>query len=282
LIGFFPEWANCTSEQMHGETCQATDMIGLALRLSEAGAGDYWDDADRWIRNHLAESQLLTSDWIYKIQGGPPSPVEPYGTTDRVPERNIGAFAGCPNPNDWYNGQSYHGIGHCCTANGAKVLYWAWERILRYHDGKLRVNLLLNRASAWADVDSYIPYQGRVDVKVKKPVDLSMRIPEWVKPAEARCRVNDRDRTLDFDGRYAHVGDVKPGDTVMLSFPIVEQTNSVQIEKRVYAFVRKGNEVVSVEPPGKYFPTYQRLHYRTGEPRFMKVTRFIPERTIKW
>ena len=32
---------------------------------------------------------------------------------------------------------------------------------------RLSVNLLLNRASPWVDVDSHIPYEGRVDLKVK-------------------------------------------------------------------------------------------------------------------
>ena len=40
-------------------------MIGLAIRFSKAGIGDYWDDADRWIRNMLAQGQLLSTDWIY-------------------------------------------------------------------------------------------------------------------------------------------------------------------------------------------------------------------------
>ena len=37
------------------------------MKLSEAGAGDYWDDADRWIRNMFAEGQLTSTDWIYRI-----------------------------------------------------------------------------------------------------------------------------------------------------------------------------------------------------------------------
>ena len=67
-------------------------MITLALNLSEAGAGDYWDDADRWIRNMFAEGQLTSTDWIYRIQElgleKPdvqhilPAEVDPYATTD--------------------------------------------------------------------------------------------------------------------------------------------------------------------------------------------------------
>ena len=91
--------------------------------------------------------------------------------------------------------------------------------MLRYQDGKLRINLLLNRASKWADVDSYIPYLGRVDVKIKQVVDLSIRIPEWATPTETRCTVNDEDRNLEWRGRYAKVGSVKPGNVAILTLP---------------------------------------------------------------
>jgi hypothetical protein len=42
-------------------------MIAVAMRLSEAGVKDYWDDADRWIRNQFAENQLLETEWIYDL-----------------------------------------------------------------------------------------------------------------------------------------------------------------------------------------------------------------------
>jgi hypothetical protein len=166
-------------------------------------------------------------------------------------------------------------MGGCCTAYGCNGLFWVWERMIRYRDGKLRVNLLMNRASEWADVDSYIPYTGRVDVKVKKPIDLSLRIPEWVKPEQVICRVNQQDRAIVWDGRYAQVGNVKPGDIATLSFPISELTEKVWIEKKEYTLIRKGNDVVSIDPPGEIHPLYQRQHYRRTDPRMRKVTRFV-------
>ena len=281
LVGYFPEWTLSPLWEQ-SEICEVTDMIALALRLSEAGIGDYWDDADRWIRNMLIEGQLTSTDWAYRLAGGSvPSAVGPYDSADRVPERNLGGFAGSASANDWYVGD-IHAIGHCCTANGARVLYWIWERILRHQDGKLRVNLLLNRASPWADVDSYIPYQGRVDVKIKQPVDLSLRIPEWVALGETRCQVNAGERSLGWDGRYAQVGEVKPGDLVTLTFPIFERTDVVDIEKERFTLVRKGNEVVYIDPPGRTCPLYQRQHYRDDTPRWRNVTRFVSGEDIAW
>jgi len=171
-------------------------------------------------------------------------------------------------------------MGSCCIAYGCNGLYWVWDQILRYQEGKLKVNLLLNRVSPWADVDSYIPYQGRVEVKIKKPVELSVRIPEWVKPGQTRCQVNGQERGFGWEGRYAKVGDVKPGDVARLTFPIFERTDKVWVEKREYTVVRKGNDVVSIDPPGVYHPLYQRQHYRQNEPRMRKVTRFVSEETL--
>lgn len=89
------------------ETCESDGqpgMIALALQLSAAGVGDYWDDADRWLRNQFAESQMLHADCIERMverQGLYPLKARPRWTqmiepicytADRVAERNVGAI----------------------------------------------------------------------------------------------------------------------------------------------------------------------------------------------
>lgn len=133
LVGYFPEFVN--SVQWHAsELCNVADMIALAIRFSELGLGDYWDDADRWTRNMFAEGQLQTTDWIDRITEADaynPPPAEllptesivgPWCTADSVPERSRGAFAGYPAVNDWYIRYGI-GIQHCCTATSALTLY---------------------------------------------------------------------------------------------------------------------------------------------------------------
>ncbi len=44
----------------------------------------------------------------------------------------------------------------CCPGNGNQVLYHAWEAIVRCKEGNAQVHLLLNRASPWLDIDSYL------------------------------------------------------------------------------------------------------------------------------
>ncbi len=280
FLGYFPEHLG-NDELEHSELCEVADMVAVGLKLTEAGVGDYLDDVDRWTRNMLAAGQLSPSDaeWLRLYAAGECVSAADlsYQTVDWVLERNIGAFAGWPKANDWYAGVG-PGIMHCCT----RALYYVWEDILRHENGRLRVNLLLNRASPWADVDSHLPYVGRVDVKVKEPVSLSVRIPEWTEPAQVLVRVNGVPREVSWQARYAQVGDVTPGDIATLTFPIAERTDTVWVEKEQYTLVRKGNDVVAISPPGRCCPLYRREHYRVNVTRWTNARRFISTEQMRW
>ena len=292
-VGFFPEhiesipasysYPKVQRGSLVSETCEVADMIALALKLTRLGIGDYWDDADRWVRNQFAENQLTRVDWVERI----PKPqktvgTEYYETDDRVAERNVGAFAGWPSANDW---TIYAGIQHCCTGNGARAIYYVWENILQMEDGVLKVNLLLNRASPWADVNSHIPYEGRVDLRIKQSCDrVLVRVPEWIETGskDVTCRTNDQERRFAWDGRYVDAGPARPNDTVTVSFPIEERTVVEMIGCVLYTLVIRGNEVVFIDPPGKNHPLYQRAHYREHQTRWRKVSRFVSRENLTW
>lgn len=295
LLGFFPEHVISERLPEAAETCCLADMVDISLRMAVAGQGDqYWDDADRWIRNQLAEAQLLQTDWIYRaLRATPTSVPRRYSTNERVPERLVGAFQGWGGVNEWSAYGPYRSwswgevpgdVQQCCTATGARALYYAWEHILTYDSdrGLLKVNLLLNRASSWADIDSHIPYKGQVDVRVKQPLHLHVRIPEWVEPGEVRAQLNGEDHRISFDGRYADLGPVKPDDVAVLTFPISEREDVVSIERQRYMLVRKGNDVVAVDPPGTRSPIYQRAHYRVNDTRWRQIDRYAPTTQLEW
>ena len=293
-VGFFPM---VTYDEYVGaqtaETCEVADMIIAGLTLSKMGI-DRWDDVDRWTRNQLAENQITWNDWITDghLDRSSVSLTLPKGeyTTENAAYRALGSFAGWPAPNDFV-GSGDWGIGkdpitltvmNCCTGSGARALFAVWRDMLSFQNGELRINLLLNRASKWAEIGSYIPYSGRVDVKVKQPVNLSIRIPEWVIPEEVKVEVDGEARTVSFDGRYAQTGKVNKGQAVVMTFPISERTEKRTIEGFDYTFIIRGNDVVSVSPQGKYCPMYQRGHYRTGKTLYNKVTRFISDEEYEW
>jgi len=300
LIGFFPE-SLFSSRIEIGEICETADMIALAIKLSAAHIGDYWDDAERYLRNHFAECQL-TKPYLFdrvperlimnsmrpnSSRGGTLGRMDHWASPEQIPddfcldrviERNVGAFSGYSPPNDWGPGSM-----HCCTGNAARALYYAWEHALTEKDGVLSVNLLMNRASALADVHSHLPYTGRIDVSIKRETRLKIRIPGWVKPDEATCTFNGAQRTPSWEDRYAAVGRATKGDQVSLTFPISEESlENVYIEKQPFTLVIKGYEVVAIDPPGRLCPLYQRDHYRQGNTLWKRVTRFISDEEIYW
>ncbi len=253
---------------------------------------------DRFVRNQLAENQLTHIDWLTDGHlDYSRSPVSsdffqnPRRTTDHVAERTLGAFAGWPSPNDWVGAEDWWGgdkqnilytIMNCCTASGCRALFSVWRDMVEYDAGKLRVHLLLNRASPWADIDSDIPYQGRAEITAKRDLELEVRIPEWVQPGQARCTVDGKARPLSYHGRYAQVGAVRKGERVALTFPIAERTEKRRIEGFNYTFIIRGNDIVRVDPPGKYCPLYQRAHYRQGRVLYTKVKRFVSDEQFPW
>jgi hypothetical protein len=283
-VGFFPEFF--MPNYGRSETCINSDMIAMALKLTDAGAGDYWDDADRWARNHFLEAQLLDPTWARALsERSPAQPVLPNETSDHPVERNVGAFAGWATGNDWVSPSKYHQncVMHCCTGQACRTMYYLWQHIVDFRSGSFYVNLLLNRASAWADVYSYIPYEGRVNLKFKKRCDrVLVRMPEWVvQNDEVSCRIKDRPRAIKWQGRYIILGEAEPGDVVTVKFPIAEQTIHETIGGVAYELVIRGNTVISIDPPGRNGPLYARSYYR--EPvRWRKVDRFVPESEIAW
>ena len=296
LMGFFPEWLNYKgstygSGPCSSEMCEVADMIASAVKLCQLGI-DKWDDVDRWVRNHFAEGQLTNVGWLTDGHLVPvdrtKEPLPGAGcdspraaSFERVAERNVGTFSGWPSANDFVQG---HGLSimHCCTGNATRAIYYVWKHMVSFDENKLRVHLLMNRASKWADIDSHIPFTGRADVRAKQDLALEVRTPEWVKPEEVRCTVGGSPRRIGFEGRYASIGKVRKGDMAVIEFPIPERTDRIVIEKQVFRIVRRGNDVVHIDPPGVNCPLYQRAHYRNGETLWKKVTRFVPDKEIDW
>jgi DUF1680 family protein len=192
----------------------------------------------------------------------------------------LGAFAGWPTANTW-RGE----IMPCCTANGARAFYYIWDNILGYENGHLMVNLLLNRASQWADLYSYIPYEGQVRLKIKKPCKkVSVRMPEWIASGsqEAKCFVNDKEREFSWDGKYIDIDSCQAGELVKVIFPIETRQVKETIAGKDYTLIIRGNTVCSINPPGKVCPLYERENYLKNNMAWRPVRRFVPKDVINY
>jgi len=279
---------------MFGEGCTDGDMVALSMMLSDAGQGDYWDDTDSFVRNHLIESMFTDPERIRKLDHVSPvaSTNAPQDSTEDTIRRSIGVI-GSPG----LTSMIPFSIG-CCTGNVTEAMYYAWASAVRHKNKTSTVNLLINRASPWLDVDSFLPYEGKVLLKNKTSEQVSVRVPAWVDRAQLRCHVNEQSVVPIAVGNFVVFEGLRPNDAIKLEFPVKEQTEyytyrptgfSVLQETSedagiVYTLRFRGNTLVDVSPreDAGYYPIYQRDHYKQAQAPEREVTRYVAPRLIKW
>ena len=116
-----------------------------------------------------------------------------------------------------------------------------------------QVTLLMNRAAALLDVDSWLPYEGRVVVHNKGARRIAVRIPRWVDRRSLRADVQGRPVPLNWVGSFLVFDGLKPGNAVDLRFPVPLSTaqytiNANSLAEKVYTCTFRGSTCVEVEP----------------------------------
>jgi len=276
------------------ESCALGDLVALGIRLSDAGLGDYWDDVDAFTRNQLVEQQLLCIEDLQQVtaqfadkdwQPGNPHPGELC--FDNVLERSLGLFAGMGMPTAIPEPWSMQ----CCTGNATQGLYYAWEGIVRESGTKAVVNLFLNRAARLVDVDSYLPFEGKVVVCNKEARCIAIRIPAWVDVRALKAEVSGVSHDLDWTGRYLHFNDLPADAVISITFPIMEKNAAYTINahtesEQVHTCVFRGSTLVDISPRDQVptsYPLYQRSHMRAAMTPIKQVERFVANRIVrKW
>ena len=283
--------------------CGPARVIALAIKLSDAGIGDYWEDVDQHIRNLGTEMQVVRADFLQKIseagperktdkvkaRGGREVSVGHWATTDRVIERSIGTW-GMGWPTVMMKKKDDNSMAHawthaCCTSHGNMGLYYVWEAIVRCKDGVARVNLLLNRASPWLDIDSYLPYEGKVVIRNKTAKKILARVPMWVDKEAVKSRVNGQEASAEWFGNYLIFEGLGEGDVVTIEFPMVETTTKYTVrDDKEYTCHFKGNTLVDISPRDEElgYPLFLRDHLKQDKAPMKKVARYVSPVTIEW
>jgi hypothetical protein len=173
-----------------------------------------------------------------------------------------------------------------------------------YNNGLAKINLLLNRASKWLDIDSYLPFDGKVVIHNKKAKNISVRIPLWVDKNEVKCSINNKKTEPAWTGQSLLFSDIDKKDVVTIIFPVVETTEKYTLRWKesdfwmestnpgkswkpgstVYTMRFRGNTLVDISPrsdlPG--YPIYQRDHLKANKAKMKKVKRYIPTSISQW
>ncbi|WP_223192234.1 glycoside hydrolase family 127 protein [Paenibacillus sedimenti] len=252
------------------ETCSLVDLISTGITLARSGYVEYWGIVERFLRNHLTESQLLNLDWVVDAgdKSGDDTGMKSYFN---VAERARGAFAGYSAPNDFCCNVS-GGRGHtndlqtCCIGSGTRGLFMGWSNTITEHNGTVSVNFLLNRGSRWLDVSSHLPHDGRVELDIHRSLPrLLIRIPEWAGYAKVAVRREQgnvvrtqtgSDPSMWVNQRFLALGEVQEGEKITVTFPLSERQTVERVVGQEFITRWRGDDVVHLSPEGTHHPFY--------------------------
>jgi hypothetical protein len=281
-LGWFQEY---TGKHSH-ETCGLVNMTALAIKLSRAGVGDYWDDVDGYVRNHLTESQFVDVDSFYRANQNR----KLSGEQKAILKRLVGTFAGWGSPESLEDSR----IMNCCTANGSQGLYYVWDGILEHRDGTITVNLLLNRRSPWVNVASSLPYRGEVRLQNKSAGRIVVRIPNWVDKSRLEIRIAGEEIQPDWLQNYLLIDNLKPQDEIVIRFPMEESVERYAIDsyefrgtkylgRHQYTIAFRGNTAIGITPAAQGgYATYNRAYFKSRVVPQTEVADYTATKQIAW
>jgi hypothetical protein len=149
------------------------------------------------------------------------------------------------------------------------------------------------------DVDSYLPYEGKVVLKNKGCREVFVRMPLWVEKKSVGCHIAGKVVRPEWIDRHLCLDHLKAGDVVTIEFPVEETVERWTVDspvdrwfgvanwqgKTTYTCRFRGNTLVEISPPlFSGVPLYQRRpeKYRRPKASMKRVTRFKTPLVLKW
>lgn len=251
-FGWFPE--RLVENRAHGcETCAVVDMMESAIWLAKSGYTEYWEIAEKILRNQLIESQIPSMDVLVEAR----KKVGADTSNLKQLEPFVGGFAGWSEPNDLLSKVMHNwDLYLCCCAQGVRGFYNAWTNAVNLVDGVFSINLLINYADDNIQVQSWIPNKGKIQIMPKTACSLRIRTPKWVCSSSVTVSINGASIDYICENGYIFISDVGLNDIIEIRFEILECETKGTILGVTYNMKWKGNRVEGINPKGKYIPIY--------------------------
>ena len=260
-FGFLPEVIGRRGDVVSCETCALMDYLGLAVSLANNGHPEYWGDVERMLRNQMVESQVSEVGWLKPGS----RPDTPQFTWRDVGPRMVGGYAGWTSPTHilaaredlHWGGPELRGktraFQNCCGGSGTHGFFIAWKNASRFENGRLSVNLHVDKLLPQAEIRCFQPYQGRLTVNLKADCKVRVRIPEFVDPKAIRAKSSRGEVKAAVWGNYLELGSRQSGEKLEVSYPLPLHEEEATIgnpgfRQYRYRVTWKGDTVVRMAP----------------------------------
>lgn len=235
------------------ETCALADVLQLAIALAESGYAAYWDDVERFARNHLLASQF-PADLAF---------LTPAARDTPGARALAGSFGSATLPHSLL-GHLYTGtepiIEGCCTGSGARALHLVWEHAATDRGGELWVHLGFSGPRPAAEIVGYEPYEGRREVRLRAPRHVFLRAPARVRREDVQLWIDGKRHDVRWTGGYVDAGPLGAGQVAALRYPLALRSEREEVNRQPQLVGWKGDTVLEVWPPGSAPVPYQRAH----------------------
>lgn len=281
--GWFPEQINNPEHNRSNlaETCCLTDMIEAAILLAEHRDPKYWNDVERFARNHLLVHQITDVDWFGELTYVPAAQ-HPLGFNleeamsdaggargDHLKDSLRGAFAGWGAVTAMSDDSMFANSNqHCCNAAGGRALYDVWRHAVEDDGADFRINLHLHRDHVAATLvmdEGEAEALGCLRVEMKQPRRLSVRVPEGVEASEMRATCNGAPMVGE-PGVFLKLGEVQAGDFLEIYYPMKLSVTHETIAPGKFTFHWRGATVMRAEPVQKIRALFGPERFRSNAP----------------
>lgn len=269
------------------ETCCVSDMISVAALIGRAGHPEYYDFAERYLRNYISNLQFVVTPefeaYYRRLHAAKGEAAIAKGLDDL--RKFQGGVVGGSGLNDYENDLLGNVSGFemfgCCAPEGMRAVHTAWANTIeRLEASKLGpagvyVNLGFSRTSPWGEVVSFMPEAGRLTVRAAAADAFFLRPPHWAPRADVRAFVGGKPAAVVWSGDHVRF-DAKPGDELTITYPLVSFTHTVTgvwpqtAPKLRMTFQWLGNMVTSADPKPAKTPLF------TGKPRVLPPAPVLP------
>jgi len=242
-FGWFPEMVSLKEPSLeYCETCCIYDMIYGALILAQSGLDEYWDKVACYTKNHLIQSQVQNTDIIKDKD---------------LAKRLLGGFSGWTQVNDYFTKDGRIYICGCCTFHGVKALHYVWKAVTERVNNSIYINLLFDKDDKDIKIRTYLPEKGQIEVGVKQPTDVYLRIPCWAKK-NLVVKLAGKVINPTWKGNYLRLKNIIPGKKIQVRFTLTESRTEEEVGGRRFQIEWCGDTVMQISPKGKIFPLYHR------------------------
>jgi hypothetical protein len=240
-------WAKETRDdgRGRGEANNTGDLIEAALIIAQNGNPQYFREAERFIRNGLLASQIVTTDWII--------PSNQRDTDDciftDIRRRARGAFA-FTTPN------GYHSYNTDLMGGALQSLAMAQRQIVTQDDAGIHINMLFSCDSPWLRLCCQIPKEGRLSIQMRKAATVFVRLGD-VNRQDVVVTVDGQKRPVVWNKTELALGLLTPSMDVAIVFPLSEhRTSETPRGYGAYDIKWLGETVIAMQPHDDGVPLY--------------------------